>query len=141
LPALISASVMITRRQSPAAIARLIRDRRISAVVCVPRVLEAFQSQVQALVPEAAGAAGDHASLVRRLWRYRRVRRMFGWRFFGFLPGGAPLDAELENFWAGLGFHVIQGYGLTETSPVVTLNDPLRPRKGSVGRAFPGVEV
>jgi long-chain acyl-CoA synthetase len=141
LPPVISASVVITRRQSPMALVNLIRQQRISAAVCVPRLLEALQLHITSAVPEAAGAVEETQSVVRRVWRYRRVHRMFGWRFIGFLPGGAPLDPKLEDFWAGLGYIVAQGYGLTETSPVVTLNHPLRPRKGSVGRALPGVEV
>src|SRR5439155_15842245 len=88
-----------------------------------------------------AEAAADRSSLARRLWRYRHAHRPFGWRFVGFLLGGAPLDPDLESFWSGLGFIVAQGYGLTETSPVVTLNDPLRPRRGSVGKPMPGVDV
>jgi len=66
---------------------------------------------------------------------------MFGWRFLGFLLGGAALDPELERIWSRLGYLVVQGYGLTETSPVISLNNPFRPREGSVGRLFPGVEA
>src|SRR5262249_51799465 len=51
------------------------------------------------------------------------------------------LDAELESFWGELGFAVVQGYGLTETAPIVTLNHPFAMRKGSVGKAIAGVEV
>jgi long-chain acyl-CoA synthetase len=141
LPPIISASVVITRRQSPAALLNLIRERRITAAVCVPRLLEVLRHQITAWSPNATEAERDQSSILRRLWRYRHIRRMFGWRFLGFLPGGAPLEPVLESFWSGLGFLVVQGYGLTETSPVVTLNDPWRPRKGSVGRALPGVEV
>lgn len=141
LAPLLSASVMMTRRQSLSALVDVIRRRGISAAVCVPRILDALRSHVTALAPEAAGAAVDRAPLIERLWRYRRVRRIFGARFFGFLAGGAPLETELEQFWAGLGYLIVQGYGLTETSPVVTLNNPLRSRIGSVGKPLRGVEV
>ncbi|HTX38688.1 MAG TPA: AMP-binding protein [Bryobacteraceae bacterium] len=141
LPPLLSGSIVITRRQSPAALVKAIRARRISVAICVPRILEALRNYVTAAVPEAAGAATDRGSLVASLWRYRRVHRMFGWRLVGILPGGAPLDPALENFWRRLGFAVVQGYGLTETSPVVTLNNPLRPRASSVGKPLAGVEV
>ena len=59
----------------------------------------------------------------------------------GFVVGAAPLEAELEAFWGELGFVVIQGYGLTETAPIVTLNHPFGTKKGSVGKAIAGVEV
>src|SRR5258705_5225624 len=55
--------------------------------------------------------------------------------------GAAPLDPELEAFWGRLGFLVVQGYGLTETAPIVTLNHPLRAKRGAVGKPIAGVEI
>src|SRR5207253_6053030 len=55
--------------------------------------------------------------------------------------GAAPLEPELESFWNELGFVVVQGYGLTETAPIVSLNHPFGTKKGSVGKAIPGVDV
>ena len=78
---------------------------------------------------------------LRRWWRYRKVHRMFGWKFWSFIVGAAPLPADLEAFFSELGFLVIQGYGLTETAPIVTLNHPFHARKGSVGKPIAGVEV
>src|SRR5262249_35908263 len=74
-------------------------------------------------------------------WRYRRVHRAFGWKFWAFIVGAAPLDPAVEEFWSGLGFLAIQGYGLTETAPIVTLNHPFHARKGTVGTPIGGVEV
>jgi long-subunit acyl-CoA synthetase (AMP-forming) len=54
----------------------------------------------------------------------RRIHRLFEWKFWAFVVGGAPLDSELEEFWRRLGFAVIQGYGLTETAPIVAFNNP-----------------
>jgi long-chain acyl-CoA synthetase len=64
-----------------------------------------------------------------------------GWKFWAFVVGAAPLDSALEQFWSKLGFLVIQGYGLTETAPIVTLNHPFHAQKGSVGKPIPGVEI
>src|ERR1700724_4520988 len=58
-----------------------------------------------------------------------------------FTVGAAPLPAELETFFSELGFVVIQGYGLTETAPIVTLNHPFHARKGTVGTPIGGVEL
>ena len=76
-----------------------------------------------------------------RLWRYRDAHRLFGWRFCGFVLGGAPLDPALENFWGQLGYAVIQGYGLTETAPMVAWNHPFKPKHGTVGRPLEGIDV
>ena len=78
---------------------------------------------------------------VRRWWRYRRIHRMFGFKFWAMVVGAAPLDPDLEAFWGRLGFVVVQGYGLTETAPIVTLNHPLRAARGAVGKPIAGVEV
>jgi long-chain acyl-CoA synthetase len=69
------------------------------------------------------------------------VPRLFGWKFWSAVVGAAPLDPALEEFWSRVGFLVVQGYGLTETAPIVTLNHPLRASKGTVGRPIAGVEV
>ena len=77
--------------------------------------------------PRARARSGTGA---RRWWRYRRIHRMFGLKFWAFVVGAAPLDGELEAFWGELGFVVIQGYGLTETAPIVTLESSLRHEEG-----------
>ena len=66
---------------------------------------------------------------------------MFGFKFWAMVVGAAPLDPELEAFWGRLGFLVVQGYGLTETAPIVTLNHPFHASRGAVGKPIAGVEV
>jgi long-chain acyl-CoA synthetase len=69
------------------------------------------------------------------------VHKAFGLKFWAFVVGAAPLPPEVEEFWRRLGFAVVQGYGLTETAPIVTLNHPFKTSKGSVGTAIEGVEI
>src|SRR5713226_7125696 len=72
---------------------------------------------------------------------YSRIRAGLGGRIRAFCSGGAPLARELAEFFWAIDIHVYQGYGLTETSPVIASNNPLANRVGTVGRPIPHVEV
>ena len=143
VPPMLSGIVVFSRSFSPHDIVRQVHDRRVSVVVCVPKVLEVLRDYVishhgAALPPKPEGT---RVHPLRRWWRYRAVHRMFGFKFWAFVVGAAPLDPALETFWRDLGFVVVQGYGLTETAPVVTLNHPLHGSSGAVGKPIAGVEV
>ena len=69
------------------------------------------------------------------------MHSLFGWKFWAFVVGAAPLARELEEFWSRLGFAVIQGYGLTETAPIVAFNNPFDIKEGTVGKPVAGVEI
>ncbi|HIE11584.1 MAG TPA: long-chain fatty acid--CoA ligase [Kiritimatiellae bacterium] len=70
-----------------------------------------------------------------------RLRRSLGGRLRMIVVGGAACDARVLRWFRRHGIPVIEGYGLTEAGPVLTLNPPERPRPGSAGRAVPGVEI
>ncbi|MEO8483812.1 MAG: AMP-binding protein [Acidobacteriota bacterium] len=142
VPPMLSGTVVFSHGYSPAEIIRQIKSRRISVLVCVPKVLDVLREHVERVAPDAKGPdplAGRHWAW--RWWHFRKIHRMFGWKFWCVVCGAAPLDPELEAFWRKLGFLVVQGYGLTETAPIVTLNHPLRASKGTVGTPIGGVEV
>lgn len=141
IPPMLPGVVVFMHGYNPHEIVRQIKTRRISVLVCVPKILDVLREYVLRAVPEAAQAPPPGTHWVKRWWMYRRVHRLFGWKFWAFIVGAAPLPAELEEFWGRLGFVVIQGYGLTETAPIVTLNHPFHTRKGSVGKPIAGVEV
>lgn len=140
IPPFIDGTVVFMRSYNPYDIARRVKDWRISVIVCVPKILDVLQDHAIRLDPAAANPPGG-LSIPARWWRYRRIHRAFGMKFWAFVVGAAPLDPVLEDFWKRLGFVVIQGYGLTETAPIVTLNNPFRTNTGSVGSPIAGVEV
>ncbi len=140
VPPMLPGVVVFTRSFTPEDIIAQIRNRRISVLVSVPKILEVLKEHVLRIAPEAADDPG-RMHWVMRWWKYRRIHRMFGFKFWAMVVGAAPLDPELEAFWGRLGFVVVQGYGLTETAPIVTLNHPFRASRGAVGKPIAGVEV
>ena len=72
---------------------------------------------------------------------YSQVRARMGGRVRIFVSGGAPLGKELASWYASIGIRIHEGYGLTETSPVIAINTPRAHKVGTVGRPLPNVEV
>ncbi len=141
IPPLVDGTVVFTRSLNPHDIVALVKKRRISVVVCVPKILDVLREHAVRLDPRAGAPLPAPEHVARRWWRYRRIHRAFGMKFWAFVVGAAPLSPSLEEFWKRLGFAVIQGYGLTETAPIVTLNNPFKTTTGSVGTPIAGVEV
>ena len=150
VPPMLGGTVVFMRSLAPADIVRQLKTRRISVLVSVPKILDVLREYVRIRFPETLAVQPAEGSGVaalpkeqwyRRWWRFRAVHRAFGYKFWAAVVGAAPLDPAIEEFWGGLGFLVVQGYGLTETAPIVTLNHPLNARKGSVGKPIHGVEV
>jgi len=140
IPPMLPGVVIFMRGYNPAEIVSQIKRQRVSVLVSVPKILDVLREHVLRLAPEAR-TPGPKQHFAKRWWRYRRIHRLFGLKFWSFVVGAAPLETELEAFWGELGFAVIQGYGLTETAPIVTLNHPFGTRRGSVGKAIAGVEM
>ncbi|TLN23483.1 long-chain fatty acid--CoA ligase, partial [bacterium] len=72
---------------------------------------------------------------------YSKIRQKFGGRIRIFVSGGAPLAPELAKFFCAIGIPIYEGYGLTETSPIITANQPGRQKAGAVGFVVPGVQI
>ncbi|MGI8990448.1 MAG: AMP-binding protein [Bryobacteraceae bacterium] len=141
IPPMLPGVVVFMHGYNPRDIVRQIQSRRISVLVSVPKILDVLREYILQVAPESGEPPPAKMHWMRRWWHYRRIHRMFGWKFWSFVVGAAPLDPKLEAFWSQLGFVVIQGYGLTETAPIVTLNHPFDSAKGSVGRPIAGVEI
>jgi long-chain acyl-CoA synthetase len=141
VPPMLHGTVVFMRGYNPHEIVRQIRKRRISVLVSVPKLLDVLADHITRLHPGVLEVPVAKENVAKRWWRYRAVHRLFGMKFWSFVVGAAPLESSLESFWSRLGFLVIQGYGLTETAPIVTLNHPFSTSKGSVGKAIAGVDI
>jgi long-chain acyl-CoA synthetase len=131
--------------------------------VAVPRVYEKIRQAVEAksaasavrarILAWALGVGKRHraATLAGRepgglAWRlasklvFAKIREAFGGRVKVFVSGGAPLGMDTAGWFADAGIRIFEGYGLTETSPVIALNFPGAHRIGTVGKALPNVE-
>ena len=149
LPPLLGATVIFQEELKPSEVVNTIRRERVSVLVSVPRVLQSLKQKIERdLEDRGEGEAfrrrfrlSEKQHYLRRWWTFRKVRRQFGWKFWAFISGGAALDSETEEFWGRLGYAAIQGYGLTETTSLISVNHPFRLGKGSIGKVLPGREV
>jgi len=142
-PALLAAEVHFETQLEPARLIDRMRLERISVLIAVPRTLELLRSHIQLLFPDLAAelATSEGWPVYKRFVRFRRIHRLTGWKFWALISGGATLPPELELFWGRLGYAVIQGYGMTETAALVTLNHPFHVGRGTLGKPLPGREV
>jgi long-chain acyl-CoA synthetase len=151
VPLHVGARVCYSASLFPQDVVALLRERRATVMLCVPLFLKLMKAAVEREVHARGRGArlGFGAALVvARALPMSSRRRLFaalharlGGRLRAFICGGAPLDREVADFFLRLGVPVYEGYGLTETSPVVAVNGPRARRSGTVGRPLPGVRV
>lgn len=137
------------------AILRCIKEQRVTILILTPQVLQHFyrgmERQLELIPWPLRPLLLAYLNFSRRLSQFlgidparplhKKFRRALGEQFRFFVSGGAKLPESLAENLARLGFTVLEGYGLTETAPVVTFNPPAAPRLGSAGRPLSGVEV
>jgi long-chain acyl-CoA synthetase len=149
LPSLLGAHVTFVEPMPAADLARALRDERAWALASVPRTLALLGRHLEAEGAALWGGEGMRARLERARtgswWRrplaFARLRLRLGHRLVAVVSGGAALDRDVEELWRLMGYVVVQGYGLTETAPLVTLNHPFDTEPGSLGRPLPGVQI
>ena len=153
LPLTVGCCVVLPASLKPADIGVAAQNERITMMAVVPQVISSLYNRVTQEVKTrslparmvfrlmlALGSIG-----ITRGWRpgklmFGGLHRKFGkLRFFA--CGGARLDPLVHRTVASLGFRVLEAYGLSETAPILTLNNLARPVFGSVGKAAPGVEL
>jgi long-chain acyl-CoA synthetase len=143
VPAIFAAEVHFESRLVAPRLVETIKRERISVLAAVPRVIALLKTHLEmtrpGLTERLAAAQGINAW--RRWWRFRDVHGAFGLKFWAVISGGGALAGPLEQFWNGLGFVVVQGYGMTETTALITLNHPFHVARGTIGKPLPGREV
>ena len=140
------------------------REVHPTVIVGVPRVYEKIRQAVEQkssvspvkkrILAWALGVGAGHRGTVYAgkkpspmRWKlasklvYAKVREAFGGRVRYFVSGGAPLGIDTAKWFADVGIPVWEGYGLTETSPVIALNSPVNQRMGAVGKPLPNIEL
>lgn len=149
LPPLLGGTVVFQEELKPSEVIGTIKRERISVLVSVPRMLQSLKQKIERdledrMTTEKFQARFAHSKdkhFLHRWWIFRDIRRRFGWKFWAFISGGAALDGVTEEFWGRLGYAVIQGYGLTETTSLISVNHPFKLGKGSIGKVLPGRDV
>ncbi|MDE0447202.1 MAG: AMP-binding protein [Spirochaetaceae bacterium] len=143
------ASITFVTSRQPAILLKTMQERRINMMLLVPQALDLFMKSIER---EVANRGKEHAwqllmKLARRLpvalrrRLFRQVHARFGGHLRIVVSGGAALDQALGEKWHLLGVSVLQGYGATEASPVISCHSLTEARFDSVGRPVPGVDV
>ena len=148
VPPLLGAAVVFELSANSSEIIRTVKRERATALIAVPRQLDMVRSGIERH-EEAAGRkqkfienfnAVRDRKFLRRAAAFHAIHRRLGWKFWCFISGGAALSSETEKFFKGIGYAVVQGYGMTETASLISLNHPFRSTENSVGKVLPGRE-
>jgi len=155
VPLLLGATITYPAGMKGPELISAMKEKGVTVLVAVPQLLELVRNGILRKFREMSAGFAFLTSLLLKLCGFLRTGigvnpgriifgtayRAFGERFRFFASGGARLDPRIMKDLEGLGFTVLEGYGLTETSPVATFN-PIRRRKpGSVGTPVPSVRI
>ena len=130
------------------------KETHTTAMVCVPLILKMLHDSILKKVDKLSPIQRNFFQIVLSISKvllkfdirvgkvlFKSIHDELGGGLRGFISGGAPLNFEVELNLNAMGFRVLQGYGLTETAPVISVNTYRHNRFGSVGRPLQGVEV
>lgn len=130
------------------------KETHTTAMICVPLILKMLHDSIFKKADKLSPVQRSFFQLLLSISRFllkfdiragklffKSVHNELGGRLRGFISGGAPLNLEVEINLNAMGFRVLQGYGLTETAPVISVNTYRHNRFGSVGRPLRGAEV
>ena len=143
IPPIFAAEVHFETRLVAPRLVETIKRERISVLAAVPRVMALLKTHLENTEPGLADrvVASRGMRAWKRWWAFRDVHRTLGFKFWALISGGGALAGPLEQFWSALGLVVVQGYGMTETTALITLNHPFHVASGTIGKPLPGREV
>lgn len=145
-------SVYYTQSLKPKDILSIMREKGVTFMIVVPAFLKLLKAGIENEIANSPrktrivfkimyNIARKIPSYKIRKMMFKKIHDKFGGKFQGCISGGAPLDLDVANFFETIGIEVYQGYGLTETSPVVSVNVDKRDDLASVGRPLKSFEA
>lgn len=145
----VGANVTYLTSRQPTVIVKTISERRTTMMLLVPQVLSLLMSGIEREIRSQGKerlwdlmmGVGRRLPFGLRRYLFRRVHARFGGALKMIFAGGAPLDPAVAEKWETLGVRVIQGYGATEASPVITTHPVEKPRFDCAGLPIPGVDL
>jgi long-chain acyl-CoA synthetase len=153
-PLYAGAKVTYCNSVKPNHIVELMKEVKATKMICVPLVIKMLYLGIMKQINKASYLRQKMFAVLFNVSKFslklgiplgkiifQPIKNKFGGRFGYFVSGGAPLDKEIEINFDIMGFAIMQGYGLTETSPVAAISVPGAKKYGSVGRPLEGVEI
>lgn len=144
-------SVYYTHSLKPKDILSIMREKKINFMIVVPAFLKLLKAGIESEISNSPkhvqiafkalyNIAKNTPSYKIRKMLFKKIHDKFGGNFNGCIAGGAPLDLDVADFFETIGIKIYQGYGLSETSPVVSVNHDKRGDLASVGRPLASFE-
>ena len=145
-------SIYYTKSLKPKDILSVMQEKNVNFMIVVPAFLKLLKAGIESEVKNSGKIASSlFYSLLFiskyipfypvRKFMFKKIHKKFGGNFYGCISGGAPLDVSVGEFFERIGIRVFQGYGLTETSPVISVNYDRTKDIASVGRPLKSVQA
>lgn len=145
-PLIFGAKIVYLESRKSSRIIKALKQENITNIAAVPLFLEVFKEKIESKITNqkrfnALLKALKTTPIFLRKIIFGRIHKKLGGHLKFFVVGGAFLDQEIEDFWNSIGITILQGYGLTEASPVASCNTMSSRKEQSVGKPIPDVKI
>ncbi len=147
LPMYLGVPIVLLTEISSDNLLKTLQENRVTVIIGVPRVWEMLDKAIMVKINQSSLAkfmfnlASKISSMSIRKFLFSKVHKQFGGHIRLMVSGGAKIGKNILEDFRTMGFHAIQGYGMTETAPIIAFNVPGRERSDTVGEVIPNVEV